>query len=184
MQWIIALKPSKCQCWHQNLFLSSIPGAITVQINTLKPARVFINNSCAFLSATSCSAPVCVGMFMHEAFIIELWTVQIFAVNVRGDDSGMHIQLHIIIEAQKVKGCSANNQIIWSCWEQGGCGGNRSIANVRSYVFWGMSQLELTLSVKNQSTFILRSHYWFPVLSKLGLLVSMVIISDHEKMQK
>lgn len=82
--------------WHQNLFLSSIPGAITVKINALQPACVFINNSCTSLLATSCSAPVCVGMFMDEAFSIELWTLQIFWVNVQGDDSGMHIQLHSI----------------------------------------------------------------------------------------
>ena len=56
-----------------------------------------MNNSGAFLLATSCSAPVCVSMFMHEAFIIELWTGQIFWVNVQGDDSSMHIRLHIII---------------------------------------------------------------------------------------
>lgn len=42
----------------------------------------------------------------------------------------------------------------------------------------------LTLSVKTQCTFILRSYYWFPALSNFFLLVSMVIISVREKRLK
>lgn len=45
------------------------------------------------LQATSCSGSVCVGMFMHEAFIIELWRAQIFWDSIQRDDSSVHVQL-------------------------------------------------------------------------------------------
>lgn len=69
----IALKGQETSHQEQNLFEASIPEAITVKTRTLRPGGVVMNNSCSFfLLATSCSASVCVGMFMHEAFIIEL----------------------------------------------------------------------------------------------------------------
>lgn len=158
--------PSKARKPHINnkiyfcLTDASIPEAITVKTLALSRGGVVMNNSCSFfLQTTSCSASVCVGMFMHEAFIIELWRAPILWENIWRDDSNIYVQLPLL---HKLKRWRQPDQIL--VWRTEGVQRKQTL----SYNLKSMSRTEFWLSAKTGCAgCLLRSIHWFPTLTKL-----------------
>lgn len=95
---------------------------------------VVMNNSWFFLLwPASCSFSLCVGMFMHEAFIIELWRAQIFRVDTQRDESNFHVQLSLLRKHKRWRDVRQTRWIKHSRGEQRTSGPNKERISWANY---------------------------------------------------